>query len=111
MNEQEIQQAIDKINSIVRRTKSDGIQVTQRQMLNEVYSLFNRLDNHHYVVRVKISNCDSELHIYKMTTQITISLLYNNKDDMDLDDLPYVLLRDIYRLRFDILKNMTLGAF
>lgn len=111
MEEKEIQQLIDQINNRVKQAKTWGRQLTQRQMLDETYSLFNKLENYHYCIKHKIYYSDYELHIYRMATQISISLNNEKGDELNLDDAPYGLVMDLYAQRFDILKKLSTSFY
>jgi hypothetical protein len=111
MEEKEVQKLIDDINRRVKSVKAWGNQLTQRQMLDEIYSLFNRLENYHYRIRHKIFYSDYELHIYRMATQISISLNNDKGDELNLDDAPYGLVKDLYAQRFEILKQLPMKIY
>lgn len=106
----DVDQTIDEINKQALRSKfHSGIQMTNSQLLGEIYSLFTRLNNAHYWTSYKSYGYEAQIHVYKTTTVISIDYKIG-KEEYVIDALPKTLLVDIYINRFNILKNLKLHS-
>ena len=107
----DVDQIVDEINAQVLRSKfHSGTQMTNNQLLGEIYSLFWKLNNAHYWTNYKsFIGGEAEIHVYKTTTVISVDYK-KGKEEYVLDALPKTLLVDIYVNRFNILKNLKLHS-